>query len=142
MILLDTDHLTVLRYLDHPRSGALMRRIRSMENELVAVTVISLEEQARGWLAEISRERDVRNQVAGYDGLIKLPEFFSQWEIIQFDIRAAEEFLSLRKQKIRIGTLDLKIAAVARVNNALLLSANLRDFHKVPALRVENWLKE
>jgi tRNA(fMet)-specific endonuclease VapC len=36
--------------------------------------------------------------------------------------------------------MDLKIAATALVHNALLLSANRRDFESVPGLRVENWL--
>jgi tRNA(fMet)-specific endonuclease VapC len=36
--------------------------------------------------------------------------------------------------------MDLKIAATALVNDALLLSANRRDFERVPGLRVENWL--
>jgi len=35
---------------------------------------------------------------------------------------------------------DLKIAAIAGSCNALLLSANARDFEKVSQLRVENWL--
>jgi predicted nucleic acid-binding protein len=34
----------------------------------------------------------------------------------------------------------LKIAAIALANNARLLSANLRDFEKVPGLHVENWI--
>jgi tRNA(fMet)-specific endonuclease VapC len=34
----------------------------------------------------------------------------------------------------------LKIAAIAIANDALLLSANLRDFEQVPGLRVEDWL--
>ncbi len=38
--------------------------------------------------------------------------------------------------------MDLKIAAVALVSDCLLLSANLRDFEQVAALRVENWLLE
>ena len=38
--------------------------------------------------------------------------------------------------------MDLKIACIALVHNALLLSANLRDFQQVPGLRVENWLTE
>lgn len=37
--------------------------------------------------------------------------------------------------------MDLKIAAVALVNQALLLSANRRDFELVPGLRVEDWLE-
>ncbi len=36
-------------------------------------------------------------------------------------------------------SLDLKIAATALVQNALLLSANLRDFQQVPGLHVEDW---
>jgi predicted nucleic acid-binding protein len=36
----------------------------------------------------------------------------------------------------------LKIAAIAMAESALLLSANLRDFQKVPGLRVENWLRK
>ena len=43
---------------------------------------------------------------------------------------------------LRIGSQDLKIAAIAMTQDALLLSANLRDFQKVPGLRVENWLRE
>jgi tRNA(fMet)-specific endonuclease VapC len=46
----------------------------------------------------------------------------------------------LRAQRIRIGTMDLKIAAIALVHDALLLSANLRDFQQVPNLRVANWI--
>jgi len=41
---------------------------------------------------------------------------------------------------VRIGSMDLKIASIALVHNALVLSANLQDFQKVPGLRVENWL--
>ena len=46
----------------------------------------------------------------------------------------------LRRQKLRIGARDLKIAATALVNQALLLSANRTDFKSVSSLRVENWL--
>ena len=59
---------------------------------------------------------------------------------IPFDDRAASQFDALRSAKIRIGTMDLKIAAIALVNQSVLLSANIRDFEQVPGLRVENWL--
>jgi predicted nucleic acid-binding protein len=36
--------------------------------------------------------------------------------------------------------MDLKIAAIALVHNATLLSGNLRDFQQIPDLHVEDWL--
>ena len=57
-----------------------------------------------------------------------------------FQESAAGRFDELRRQRVRIGTMDLKIAAIALANDALLLTANWRDFAKVPGLRVENWL--
>jgi tRNA(fMet)-specific endonuclease VapC len=59
---------------------------------------------------------------------------------MRFDEAAAQEFERLRKLRVRIGTMDLKIAAIALANDALLLSANLRDFKKVPGLRIESWI--
>jgi len=141
MILLDTDHVTVLRYVEHPRFVALNNRLQSVSGEAVATTVISLEEQLRGWLAEINRWRDVRMQIMAYENLVNLCHFFSRWELLPFNDQAAKEFQRFRRQRIRIGTPDLKIASIAVVHDALLLSANLRDFHKVPGLRVENWVE-
>jgi tRNA(fMet)-specific endonuclease VapC len=41
--------------------------------------------------------------------------------------------------KIRIGTMDLRIAAIALTHGATLLSRNLVDFKRVPELEVEDW---
>jgi tRNA(fMet)-specific endonuclease VapC len=65
----------------------------------------------------------------------------SDWEIVPFDERAADQFADLRRRRIRIGTMDLKIASIALVNAALLVTANLRDYSLVPNLRCENWLQ-
>jgi tRNA(fMet)-specific endonuclease VapC len=140
MILLDTDHLTVLAFPEHAQHGTLQSRMAAAQNETFATTVVSAEEQMRGWLAFINRVRAVEQQSTAYDRLAQLFRFFSQWTIVSFDTQAAQEFRALRKQKIRIGTMDLKIASIALVHNALLLSANLQDFQQVPGLRVENWL--
>jgi tRNA(fMet)-specific endonuclease VapC len=72
--------------------------------------------------------------------LARLFEFLASWDIVLFDGLAADEFIRLRKQRLRVGTQDLKIAAIALVNDALLLSTNLRDFERVAGLRVENCL--
>ncbi len=139
MILLDSDHLTVYAYRDHPRAEALKNRLQAA-GERVGLTVISVEEQMRGWLAEIKKRKDVFQQISAYDRLIKMVQFFQEWTIIRLDEVATEEFTRLKKMKLRVGTQDLKIAAIALGQHALLLSANLRDFQKVPGLRVENWL--
>ncbi len=60
-------------------------------------------------------------------------------EVLGFDDRAASEFQRLRSLKIRIGTMDLKIAAIAFSHNATLLTRNLVDFQQVPGLKVEDW---
>jgi len=140
MILLDTDHLSVVGFPGHSRYASLVQRLQASSEDF-ATTVVSAEEQMRGWLAEINRQRRGHDQIPAYERLAELIEFLSQWEIVRFDEPAADEFERLRKAGIHIGTQDLKIAGIARVHEALLLSANLRDFHRVPGLRVENWLE-
>jgi tRNA(fMet)-specific endonuclease VapC len=83
----------------------------------------------------------VRRQITPYRELAYLFEFFAEFTIALLDERAANQFETLRASKIRLGTMDLKIAAIALVNQALLLSRNLRDFKQVPGLRVEDWLE-
>jgi tRNA(fMet)-specific endonuclease VapC len=48
---------------------------------------------------------------------------------------SANQFDQLRAARIRPGTMDLKIASIALVNQALLLSANRRDFEQVAGAR-------
>ena len=140
MILLDSDHLSVLT--DERSSGhaTLKSRLRSSDDQAFATTIVNVEEQIRGWFAFIKSRPDVHDQIPGYQRLADLLEVLAQWRILRFDSRAADEVKRLRKQKIRIGTMDLKIAAIALTQGALLLSRNLVDFRKVPGLQVESWL--
>ena len=142
MILLDTDHLTVLKYPENPQYTRLTARIAASDDPDFATTIVNAEEQLRGWLAEINRQHTPQEQVFAYEHLRRLLDFLRRFSLIAFDERAADEFERLRKAKVRIGSMDLKIACIALVHNALLLSANLRDFQQVPGLRVENWLQE
>ena len=142
MILLDTDHLTVLGFPEHSAFATLSARMATAADQTFGATVVSAEEHMRGWLARINRLRDVHDQIAAYQELAELFAFFQKFPIISFDRAAADEFKRLRKQKIRIGTMDLKIGAIALTRGALLLSANKSDFGRIPGLRVENWLIE
>jgi tRNA(fMet)-specific endonuclease VapC len=140
MIVLDTDHLTVLFFENHSQRESFSKRLLSSSDADVAATVISLEEQMRGWLGALKKRARVADQVGVYPRLTQLVDFYSQWKIVPFDPEAAGIYDSLKKQRVRIGAEDLKIASIALANDALLLSANLVDFQKVPGLRVQDWL--
>ena len=141
MIVLDTDHVTSLKYPEHPRAKQLVEKLDALPaDESISLSIVTVEEQMRGWLAAIAKERQSHRQVTGYRELQRLFEYFQLFQIIAFDESCADQFEKLRAAKVRIGTMDLKIAATALVHNALLLSANLRHFERVPGLRVENWL--
>jgi tRNA(fMet)-specific endonuclease VapC len=141
MILIDTDHLSVLTDRRAAGNAALVRRLE-MAGEPLAIPIVAVEEQCKGWLAKLGRTRDIHQQITPYQRLAELFDFLAEWDIAPLSEAAADRFAELRRQKIRIGSQDLKIAAMAIAENALLLSANLRDFQKVPGLRVENWLRE
>ena len=141
MILIDTDHATFLKYPDSERGRRFIHRLESVpKTEVVAVAIVTVEERMRGWLAMIAKEKTALRQVAGYRELSRLFEFYQEFEVLPFDEAAARQFDDLCGQRLRLGTMDLKIAATALVHKALLLSANRRDFERVPGLRVENWL--
>ena len=141
MILLDTDHTTYLKYPNSERGRRLIGKMNAVsETEVIGVAIVTVEERMRGWLAVIAKEKSALRQVLGYRELALLFEFYQEFEIVPFNESAARQFDELRRQKLRIGTRDLKIAATALVHNALLLSANRSDFERVPGLRVENWL--
>ena len=142
MILLDSDHLTILTYPGSEQYTRLADRMAASADQTFATTIVNAEEQLRGWLAEINRYRTPHQQLSAYDGMQNYLEFLRKFPLMAFDVPAADEFDRLRRMKVRIGSMDSKIACIALVHNVLLLSANLRDFQKVPGLRVENWLRE
>lgn len=138
MVVLDTDHASELGM----RSAAGIRLLQRLETarEDAAITAITVEEGMRGWLAEIRRQTDPARQTAAYDHLVRQVELFSAWVILPWDQEAVEALNRLRAQGVRVGTQDLKIAAIALAHDALLLTRNAVDFAKVPGLRFENWL--
>ena len=91
-------------------------------------------------MAAIAKEKMPERQVQAYRELSALFGRFAAFEIAPFDDAAANRFKEIRTGRGRIGTRDVKIAAITLVNDALLLTANTRDFEQVPGLRFENWM--
>jgi len=140
VILLDTDHLNILQIGKGPQYDRLAAHMDASADQHLATTVITYEEHMRGWLASIGRAGNVVQQIRPYDQLIALIRFFQAWEIVGLDTVAADQFNNLRKQRVQIGTMDLKIASIALSKGTTLLTANQRDFGRVHTLQIENWL--
>jgi tRNA(fMet)-specific endonuclease VapC len=134
--ILDTDHLTLLKR-NHP---IIRAKIANIPPEYIFVTIVTVEEQLRGRLAIISKvaTQPERFSIA-YDYLFESLTDFYDFNILKFDPVAVDYFQQFRKQKIRIGTQDLKIASISISQNATLLTRNQRDFIQVPGLTMEDW---
>jgi tRNA(fMet)-specific endonuclease VapC len=139
VIVLDTDVFTIVQRESGEDYARLSARLDGVHPDPVCVTDLTFEEQMRGWLAWIAGAKSLEKQVFGYERLRGLLEDYQPWPMLPFDDQAAVTFQQLKDGKVRIGTTDLKIAAVALSRDALLLTRNLRDFRKVPDLRVEDW---
>jgi tRNA(fMet)-specific endonuclease VapC len=96
----------------------------------------------RGWTGFVAKAKTFPKQVEAYRYLYQNLQLFCGLEILLFDDAAATLFQDLRRAKVRIGTMDLKIASIVLVNDAVLLTRNMSDFCQVPGLKAEDWTKQ
>ncbi len=141
MIILDTDCLSLLDREKLLESSKLRQKLDDFAHDEIYTTIISFEEQMRGWLALISKSQNPQQQIFAYERLHRSLETYRNTAVLDFDENAAKVFQNLKSQKIRIGTMDLKIASIAIANKAVLDSRNLKDFEQVPNLSVQDWTR-
>jgi tRNA(fMet)-specific endonuclease VapC len=138
MYILDTDHLSVLE-----RKGAnaqpLLQRMRAIDPAQISTTIISYEEQMRGWLSYIAKAQSEDKQVEAYKQLKNQLMNYCAIPVIEFELDAVREFNRLRKTYPRLGTMDLKIAAITIINRSTLLTRNSSDFGQISGLQIEDW---
>jgi tRNA(fMet)-specific endonuclease VapC len=139
MLVLDTDHLTEYQRGTSSEARRLKERL-DRATEPYATTIVTVEEIMRGWMAAVHRIRDPRRQINAYARLQHLFRFFATWTVLEWDEASVDEYETLKRRKIRTGTMDLKIASIALAGDATLLTRNTNDFSRVPGLRVEDWL--
>ena len=139
MYILDTDLFSLTDRTASMESHRLRFRLSNIPKDDLATTIITFEEQTRGWLAWIAKSKTLAQEIERYRDLKKMIESYRNVKILDFDEIAASHFAMLRKEHRRIGTMDLKIAAIVIAHNATLLSRNLKDFGKIPTLQVEDW---
>lgn len=100
----------------------------------MAISVVTLAELLHG--AEKSAQPT--------SNLAVVEDFCSRLQVLSYTPKAAQHYGSIRTSLERmgqpIGVNDLHIAAHARSEGLVLVTNNIREFEKVPALQVENWV--
>lgn len=141
MIILDTDCLSLFEREKYLELSTLHANLKGYDSDEIATTIITFEEQMRGWMAYLAKSKNIEQQVTAYQRLDQFLENFRKINVISFDENAAKVFQDLKSQKIRIGSMDLKIASIAISRKAILISRNLKDFEAVPNLVVNDWTR-
>jgi tRNA(fMet)-specific endonuclease VapC len=138
LYVMDTDHLSLYQRGYPSLHDRISATQQNADDDLV-ITVVSLEEQLAGRLAQIRKATTPQNLITSYAYLRMTYLFLKGFELLDYDTSADNCFQGLRKAGIRIGTQDLRIAAITLVNDGILLTRNRRDFEKVPRLNIDDW---
>jgi tRNA(fMet)-specific endonuclease VapC len=137
--LLDTDHISILQKQSGPEYAALIVRLAQVRRSDLAFCIVSFHEQVLGCNTHIAQAKTSADIVRGYRMFDRVLSAFAAAIVLPFDSPAAAVFDSLLKQRVRIATMDLRIAAIALKQGLTVLTRNTRDFSKVPGLAIEDW---
>lgn len=128
--MLDTN---IVIYVIKHRPIAVLNTFNHHAGQL-SISSITLAEMLHG--AEKSAKPD--------ENLRQVEDFISRLEVLDYDQKAAAHYgdirATLERKSTPIGVNDLHIAGHARSTGLILVTNNLRDFERVDALRLENWI--
>ena len=131
MILLDTNTCI---YIINNRPPEVLERFRSYKAGEVGISSIAASELAYG----VSKSGSIKNRKA-------LDMFLAPLQVLPFDIQClwfyADLRASLEKKGLTIGPMDTLIAAQALSIDGTLVTNNLKEFSRVPKLKLENWFE-
>lgn len=128
--LLDTDtFIALLR--GNPR---VMKRVRACPEKSIGISMITVYELRVG--VEKSREPEKNGRL--------LEDVLAPFAVLSFDdpasIQAAKLRSHLERKGLGIGPYDTLIAGCALSLPAELITANTREFSRVPGLKLANWI--
>src|ERR1043165_2150227 len=141
LVLLDTDHLSILQMRNQPFCDRLEARLSHHPVDQIAVSIVSFHEHVQGWLAWLNRAQADEQIIRGYTQLQSILHDYCRMRLLPFEADAQTIFAALRSQQRRMQTMDLRIAAIALAHNAVLLTRNERDFAKIASLQIEDWTR-
>jgi tRNA(fMet)-specific endonuclease VapC len=131
VILLDTNTCI---YIINNRPPNVLERFRKYKAGEVGISSIAASELAFG----VAKSGSVKNRKA-------LDLFLAPLQILPFDSQClwfyADLRASLEKQGLAIGPMDTLIAAQAVSIDATLVTNNIKEFMRVPKLKLDNWFE-
>ena len=129
MYALDTN--TVLDYF-RGKGGVAARMLTVPPREVALPAIVAYEV----WVGVLGSQNAKRRQ-------LEYEQFLAAVEVLPFDSvvgrRAAELRHALERRGEGIGPLDTLIAATALSHNATLVTRNVREFGRVPGLKLVDW---
>ena len=133
--MLDSDVLTLL----FRGNSAIQGRLKAEPRGSVGIAVAVVEELFAGRFADLRRARSDEDLSIAYGELALTAEKISPFPVAPYPVRAIERWRLLRALRLNVGSMDLKIAAIALELDAAVVTRNVRDFRRVPGLRIEDW---
>jgi tRNA(fMet)-specific endonuclease VapC len=141
VFLFDTNHISVWQRGEGAEYERLCTHLENHTGDQIFVCIVSFHEMVNGWNAYSAKKGSSELLVRAYFEFENILRDFSVMQLLSFDRKAAEVFDELNQQRLRVGTMDLRIAAIAIANQMTLLTQNSVDFERVPGLSIEDWLR-
>ena len=105
----------------------------------IATTTITAEEQLRGRLAQIKKASTTEALAIAHSRFCQAIYDLAKLNILEFDSIAITVFKDLKRQRLRAGSQDLRIAAIAIANGKIVVTRNRVDFGQIAGLQIEDW---
>jgi tRNA(fMet)-specific endonuclease VapC len=137
--LMDTDHISILQKQAGAEYAVLMAHIATINRTDLLFCIVSFHEQALGCNSYIAQAKTSADVERGYRMFDRILTAFAAAHVLPFDNNATSVFDDLTTKRVRIATMDLRIASIALSRGLTVLTRNSRDFGKVPGLVIEDW---
>ena len=129
--MLDTN---ICIYVIKHKPETVFRKLQTIHPEDVCISSVTYAELVHG----------VEKSVAVEKNRLALSMLLANMEILDFDVDAADCYGKIRavleKKGTLIGPLDMMIAAHAQSLGYTVVTNNVKEFSRVSALRIENWV--
>jgi tRNA(fMet)-specific endonuclease VapC len=137
--LFDTDHLSILQKSTGQDYQRLSQKMEKIPISDFAISIITVHEQLLGSHTYINRAADESHLLRGYAMMAQIINNTKIIPTISFEGRSLAVFNELKSRKIKVATMDLRIASIAISYDLTLLTRNRKDFGQIPNLSIEDW---